>query len=462
MEDAPKPGSSEAVVEFTTKLPEEYRVPEDQLVVPNVLARYGLSEVVNRLLSLESPVPFDFLVDGEFLRTTVAGYMEANKLSSEKVLRLEYVFALSEPEQSEVDQVPDWIAGLATLQDLPSALFAAVSYDGTARIYSGGRAQTTLRLSDLALTSIAALPVAGGSHLVAGGKDGCVRCCALRHGTKGESEVVVGPVATLRPPGTARAVEAVAVSEDGTLLGTAGWGSGEISIWNADDSLFASPSDAGAGAKRKASENGEPKHPKFSLKGHSQVATCLHFGASARYPFTLLSGSWDSSVRVWDLAAASPVCNWTVARAVTSFSMSPVMPPQIATAHEDGHVSLWDIRAPPHPAVQGAVSLDASAGLPLASAQAPHRRLVAQVAWCPEDANRIASVGHDGNMCILDPRSPKMPLTSLRLGRTGSVPTKLLCLTWLGRDGLAVGGSDGKVVQVNLRPGAAAAADAGA
>lgn len=461
MEDAPKPGSSEVVVEFTTKLPEEYQVPEDQLVVPAALARYGLSEVVNRLLSLERPVPFDFLVDGEFLRTTVAGYMEAHKLSSEKVLRLEYVFALSEPEQSEVDQVPDWISGVATLQALPSAVFAAVSYDGTARIYSGSRAQTTLRLSDTAVTCIAALPVAGGSHLVAGGKDGCVRCCALRHGAKGESaeQAVAGPVATLRPPGTARAVEAVAVSEDGTLLSSAGWDSGEISVWNADGSLFSPPSD---GAKRKAGEDGESKHPKFSLKGHSQVATCLHFGASARYPFTLLSGSWDSSVRVWDLAAASPVCNWTVARAVTSFSMSPVMPPQIATAHEDGHVSLWDIRAPPHPAVQGAVSLDASAGLPLASAQAPHRRLVAQVSWCPEDANRIASVGHDGNMCILDPRSPKMPMTSVRLGRTGSVPTKLLCLTWLGRDSLAVGGSDGKVVQVGLRTGAVTPAGAGA
>ncbi|CAK0837916.1 unnamed protein product [Prorocentrum cordatum] len=42
--------------------------------------------------------------------------MEAHKLSSEKVLRLEYVFALSEPEQNEVDQVPDWISGIAALQ----------------------------------------------------------------------------------------------------------------------------------------------------------------------------------------------------------------------------------------------------------------------------------------------------------------------------------------------------------
>jgi ribosome biogenesis protein YTM1 len=175
MEEPVKPGGAEAVIIFTTKLPEEYQVPEDQLVVPAALARYGLSEVVNRLLSLERPLPFDFLADGEFLRTTVAQHMEAHKLSSEKVLKLEYVFALSEPEQKEVDQVPDWISAVAPLQALPSAVFAATSYDGTARVYSDGSSQLTVRLSDTPITGLAALPTTQGSHLVAAGKDGCIR-----------------------------------------------------------------------------------------------------------------------------------------------------------------------------------------------------------------------------------------------------------------------------------------------
>merc|ERR1711933_353127 len=102
------------------KLPEKYKVLEDDLVVPSNLARYGLSEVVNRLLSFEEPVPFDFLVNGEFLRTSISQYLEARKLSSEKVLRLEYVFALSEPEHSQVDQVPDWISGVSALGSLPT------------------------------------------------------------------------------------------------------------------------------------------------------------------------------------------------------------------------------------------------------------------------------------------------------------------------------------------------------
>lgn len=37
----------------------------------------GVWQVVNRLLGRETPVPFDFLVNGEFLRSSVGSYLEA-------------------------------------------------------------------------------------------------------------------------------------------------------------------------------------------------------------------------------------------------------------------------------------------------------------------------------------------------------------------------------------------------
>lgn len=447
MSDRPKPGEGEAVVRFTTKLPQQYQVPEDDLVVPSSLARYGLSEIVNRLLSFDAPVPFDFLVDGEFLRSSVLEYLEANRLSSEKVLQLEYVVALSEPETKNIEQVPDWVSGVAALQASPSSWFAAVSYDGTARLYEGERSQSVVRLCDAPVTAVAAVPVDGGrgSHIVAAAKDGTMRCCALRHGDS--STVSAGEVVALRGPASKQAVESVAINEDGTLLASAGWDQ-DIYVWNG--SVFDTSDANGSGSsKRKASESASPK---FVLEdGHSQVVTCLQFGVKARHPFTLFSGSWDSTLRVWDMAAASCVCNFPAGRAVTSLSVSPGMPSQLATSHEDGHVSIWDVRAAPHASLQGALSLDSAAGLPLSSAQAVHRRLTSEVAWCPEDAFRIASVGHDGQLCILDPRSPKMPLQTVRMAGSTRSPVKLLCVTWLGRDALAAGGSDGKVLRISAQ-----------
>lgn len=437
----PERGNGEVVVCFSTVLPERYKVPEDQLVVPESLARYGLSEVVNHLLDFDPPVPFDFLVDGEFLRSTVKEHLDFHKLSSEKVLKLEYVLALSEPEPKDIDEVPDWISGISSVGDH----FVAVSYDGTARLYEDSRSKLIVRMSDSPLTGVASVRVEGGSHVAAAGKDGTVRCCALSHGGAAPR---AGPVVSLFAP-DAKAMEAVAFSEDATLLAGGGW-SQDVCVWNAD--VFSSPAASG---KRAAPDSAAGPLPKFVLKGHNQVVTSLRFGDRARFPYTLVSGSWDCSLRVWDIAAASCVCHWPVGRAVTSMSFSPAATPQIATSHEDGHVSLWDVRAPPHPTVQGALFLDATAGLPLAVAMAPHRRQAAQVAWCPDDANRIASVGHDGFLCILDPRSPKMPLQTVKVGKPYPCPTRLLCLSWLSAEAIALGGSDGNVVRVDIgsKPG---------
>jgi len=443
----------EALVSFMTKLPAEYQVPEDQLVLPSSLARYGLSEVVNRLIGLDKPVPFDFLVDGEYLRSDLLGYLTARKLSSEKVVKVEYIFALSEPEEQQIDQVPDWVAGVAGLGALPCKWMVASSYDGAVRLYEEGNARLCARLSHTPLTALAAQPTSeGGSvRLALAGKDGEVRCCQLRYG----SSPAVGPVSILKTAEHKKPVQAVALSEGGDFLASGGWDQ-EVLIWNAGATLFPDvPSEDAKerGIKRKA-DSGE-QVPKFVLRGHGQVVSALHFGTQSRFPFTLLSASWDSTVRVWDTVAAACVCNWAVARACTSFSLCN-NPAQMVTSHDDGHVSLWDIRAPPHGTTPNALSLDASAGLPLSSTQLPHRRLASQAVWHPTEENRIASVGHDGCVCVLDPRSPKMPLQKIRLGKPGPVPTKLLCVDWLGREELAVGGSDGRVVRLSMAQGKAA------
>lgn len=446
-----KAGGGEAMVKFVTKLPEQYQVQDDPLVVPASLARYGLSEVVNRMLGLDQPAPFDFLIDGEFLRTDLFGYLESRKLSSEKVLKLEYVLALSEPEQEQVDEVPDWISALTTLGAVPSPWYAATAYDGGMRLYQAGATRLAMKLSDASLTAVASRPTpsADGAStlLAAAGKDGVVRCLRAQLGAR----PVAGPVASLRARGHKDALEAVAISEDGSLVAGAGWKS-DIFIWNGGPTVFEEPEEkaSGSGSKRKTAPGAEVEAAKFVMSGHSQVVSSVAFGDQKRYPYSVFSASWDSTVRVWDVAAASCVCHWAAARAVSSFSMNPDAP-QMATSHEDGHVSLWDIRAPPHPTTPQALSLDSSASLSLHSAQSPHRRFASQVVWSPVDSTRLASVGHDGSLCILDPRSPKMPLQRARLGKEGPAPTKLLCVTWLGREELAVGGSDGKVVRVTLR-----------
>lgn len=65
---------------------------DQALFVPENLKRYGLSEILNHLLqdNLSSPVPFDFLINGEILRTSLKEYLINKGLSSEILLNLEY------------------------------------------------------------------------------------------------------------------------------------------------------------------------------------------------------------------------------------------------------------------------------------------------------------------------------------------------------------------------------------
>lgn len=88
-----------------TKIP-SIRVTETPVAVPESLQRYGLSEVVNHLLGREPPTPFDMLVMGRFLRSSLASVMRKNALSGEAVLEVEYLPALRQPTEAETaDQV---------------------------------------------------------------------------------------------------------------------------------------------------------------------------------------------------------------------------------------------------------------------------------------------------------------------------------------------------------------------
>ena len=76
---APSPkddSSSTQPVVFTTQT--TYLLPAQKFMIPTTWKRYQLSQLVNKALSLTTPVPFDFLVRGEILRGTLAEWCHEN------------------------------------------------------------------------------------------------------------------------------------------------------------------------------------------------------------------------------------------------------------------------------------------------------------------------------------------------------------------------------------------------
>ena len=67
--------ASQPVV-FSTQT--QYPLPSQKFMIPVSWRRYQLSQLVNKALSLEKPVPFDFLVRGESLHTTLSEWCSEN------------------------------------------------------------------------------------------------------------------------------------------------------------------------------------------------------------------------------------------------------------------------------------------------------------------------------------------------------------------------------------------------
>ena len=62
----------------------------EPLAVPANVSRLGLSQVINAMLQLPKPLPFDFLIDGKLLRDTLQDHVAAVGASTEAALLIEY------------------------------------------------------------------------------------------------------------------------------------------------------------------------------------------------------------------------------------------------------------------------------------------------------------------------------------------------------------------------------------
>lgn len=117
---------------FTREQDESLFVQDSPLYVPASLKRYGLSEIVNHLLELEKPVPFDFLIDGELLRTSLEDYLVKKGLSSETFLNIEYTRAVLPPSYLSSFNNEDWVSAL----DVGNREIISGSYDGIVRTWN--------------------------------------------------------------------------------------------------------------------------------------------------------------------------------------------------------------------------------------------------------------------------------------------------------------------------------------
>eukprot|EP00124_Ichthyophonus_hoferi_P004484 Ihof_evm2s501 gene=Ihof_evmTU2s501 len=368
-------------VSFVTKV-HKYAVSDAPIGVPIKLRRYALSEIINHLLALDTPVVFDFLIDGQFLRSSIEKHLQEKGLSTENVLVVEYAEALPPPSPITSFKHDDWVAAAHTGQN---GLFLTGTYDNAVQIWvASGQCLATARVHTAPVKRVQWIPKAeqstySGDLCVSASQDHTL--IIWEYNSEDDQLEAKNHL-----KGHTGSVDGVAVSPDGTQIISASYDH-TLRIWD----VMGDGEATGEKGKRQKMADGQAKAmvPMASaamLAGHQGPASAIVWGERK----SVFSAGWDHTIRQWDLNTGVNVHTMTGLKSITDLSYSSGSN-LLATAGADKLLRIWD------PRERGGIVVK----LKLAS----HTDMVSCVAWSPSNSHQVVSGGYDGAWKIWDIRS---------------------------------------------------------
>lgn len=421
---------------FTQETAAELQAPEAPLFVPVLLKRYGLSEVVNHLLHTETPVPFDFLIDGLLLRVSLAEYLQKHGLSAETSLQIEYTRAVLPPLFLASFNNEDWVLSVALLPGALQAPILAGSYDAVVRTYTPSGAVDTQFVGHLA--PVRAVRWIYPHRIVSAGNDRQLRLWRTAAAAEGAEDDLDDTDAA---PGLGRTwaildghkAPVVALAVDAAsrrvLLASS---DGAVGVWLTtpkDMNVVEPYADHGGSLavkkrRKMAARDAAVRHraPLLLLESHRQPVEGVVFDvadASVAY-----SVSQDHTIKTWDLVTLRCVDTRTTGYSLLLVVQLPLR--LIALGLSARHINLHDPRT--H---AGATDIHTRQLV-------GHLNFVVALAQCPLSEHRFASASHDGTVKVWDVRA-ESPLSTVKLDK------KVFGLDWSADIGIVSGGEDKKV-----------------
>lgn len=438
------------------------------------LRRYALSTLVNNLLGSEKPVPFEFLINGTFLRTSIDEYLTDHGISAETTLEIEYVRALIPPLYIASFQHDDWVSATDVLSSTsPAASWAsgATFSKGQERILSGSY-DGLLRIWNMSSETIATSPaVSEGGHtasikaarfvspnqIASAGLDRTVRLWKYT-----EDDEFVGKITPqLELYGHKSGIESLAVHAPSNRLLT-GSSDHNVGFWStkktdapaAPDGLLPNTARTSKRRKLNTSVSTPQRGPLTLLSAHTGPVSAAIF--DAKDSTVGYSASWDHSLRTWDLVTSVLVDTRTTSHSLLSLEHLPEHS-LLAAGTSARHITLIDPRA--------------SATTVAAMTLRGHTNAVVSLARDPSSTYGLISGSHDGTCRIWDIRSTKtdkdgvvgesvysIARKSLEEGgrvdskRVGGEGVKVFSVCWDQTVGIVSAGED-KRIQINRGEG---------
>ncbi|KAL4071851.1 WD40 repeat-like protein [Scleroderma citrinum] len=406
-------------VVFTTKTP--YSLPSQKFMIPLDWSRYQLSQLINKALSLPKPIPFDFLIHGEILRTTLEKWRAEKGIGEEETLEIEYFESVLPPQRMSALPHEDWVSSVSCRI---SQHILTASYDGHVRLFD--YSHNCIRdipahpapIPSIAVVSCSqanddSLTIASASHDLTAHltKISLATDAPVPFQTLASLHLHTYPLSSI----TADATGSTLLTASGDCL---------IGVW---DSTIPSEDEVAleSGDRKKRRKVGtQPvrKAPSTVLKSHTARVSKVLFAPNSRQHAH--SCGFDSTVRHWDVEMG--VCmNTLTAPERPMLDLALTSDGNVAlAASTDRTVSVFDLRGS-----------DLSCTIGTLTHPATPSCLVCSDA---SNASQVMTGSYDGVARLWDLRSMQSAVTSFRVWEG----MKILDVDWAG-DTLCVGGEGG-------------------
>jgi ribosome biogenesis protein YTM1 len=363
------------------------------------------------MLDTPAPIPFDFLINGTFLRTTLDEYLTAHGLSSETTLNLQYVRSLIPPLYEASFEHDDWVSCVDVLSESsPARSWSGVevppgqerilsgSYDGLLRVWnkSGQVIATSSSASAGGHTAgIKSAKYISPTKIASAGMDRTIRIWKY---TEADDHFSAQLKPTLELYGHKGYIHSIDVHGTSNRILSASqddkvglWAAAASSSPEAPSTLL--PSALTSKRRKLSTSTSTPQRGPLSLiSAHTAPVQAVIFNPLD--PTVAYSCGQDHTVRTLDLTTSRNVDTRTTSHPLFSICALPGISSQLLAAGTSArHITLLDPR----------VSAQTTQVMTLRG----HTNLVSSIAPDPTSNYGLVSGSHDGTCRIWDLRSTR-------------------------------------------------------
>lgn len=421
----------------------QYEIDNKAFDLPGEVKVEDLSNLVNKFLKEKydgearkddeesefKAVEFDFLIDGEFLRTPLNEYVELKGLSTESVIPIEYILKQEGPKPEVEFAEDDWISGVQSLGDY----ILTGSYDSGITIRHTDKEEKIVR--GIGHTQ----PVKSVSWV------GCKDETYYAISTSQDQSAILWQWKTeddtMKPlfwcRGHSQSVECVAVHPTEETFVTGSWDA-SIKLWSTsptpqEDSNEQEDYEKARNKKKRQriGQRGVTRVPKYTLAGHTESVSGLAWLSDSE----LCSVSWDHTIRIWDMNKLKEKGRLQGAKVFLACDYSQENN-LLVTGNSDRHIRIWDPRNKSEYGSEASI---------VKQSLSSHTGWVTCVKWSPSNSNQLVSGSLDFEVKLWDIRSTKTSLYDIEGHRD-----KVLCLDWTNPGVILSGGADKTLYKYRL------------